>query len=196
MHTRGQQAGAVSPANPGSSAYAGDYVAFQATNVASPGIKSGSALAFQGDLDSWTDVTKLSGYSNGLKHMFESNEHAKISFVTMPPAGVLPAAVPLAEDLSAGVPHEKDPEKSFRNGTQVGVSTYPLDPLNIRTEMDESADEHHTRYGVAPVFKGITVYLVPLVPGQVYQLCSRALTKVPHIYLIVLGIFSKRVIYQ
>ena len=30
----------------------------------------------------------------------------------------------------------------------MGVSTYPDDPLNIRTDTDESADEHHTLYGV------------------------------------------------
>ncbi len=40
VHTRGQQAGALSPANPGSSAAAGDSVAFQATNVASSGFKN------------------------------------------------------------------------------------------------------------------------------------------------------------
>ncbi len=42
VHTRGQQAGAVSPANPGSSAAMGDSVALQATNVASSGLKNGS----------------------------------------------------------------------------------------------------------------------------------------------------------
>ncbi len=44
VHTRGQQAGAVSPANPGSSAAAGGSVAFQATNVASSGFKNGSNM--------------------------------------------------------------------------------------------------------------------------------------------------------
>ncbi len=39
VHTRGQQVGAVSPANPGSSAAVGDSVAYQATNVASSGLK-------------------------------------------------------------------------------------------------------------------------------------------------------------
>ncbi len=48
----------------------------------------------------------------------------------------------------------EDPEKSFHNGTQVGVSTYPDDPLNIRTDTDESADEHHTRYGVGTSIQG------------------------------------------
>ena len=47
VHTRGQQAGAVSPANPGSSAAAGDSVAFQATNVASSGLKNGSNMHTQ-----------------------------------------------------------------------------------------------------------------------------------------------------
>ncbi len=42
VHTRGQQAGTVSPAKTGSSAAAGDSVAFPATNVASPGTKNGS----------------------------------------------------------------------------------------------------------------------------------------------------------
>ncbi len=39
VHTRGQQGGAGSLANPGSSAAAGDSVAFQATNVAFSGLK-------------------------------------------------------------------------------------------------------------------------------------------------------------
>ncbi len=42
VHTRGQQAGALSPANPGSSAAAGDSVTIQATNVASSGLINGS----------------------------------------------------------------------------------------------------------------------------------------------------------
>ncbi len=44
VHTRGQQAGAVSPANPGSSAAVGDSVAFQDTNVACSGLKNGSPM--------------------------------------------------------------------------------------------------------------------------------------------------------
>ncbi len=44
VHTRGQQAGALSPANPGSSAAAGNSVAFQATNVASSGFTDDSQL--------------------------------------------------------------------------------------------------------------------------------------------------------
>ncbi len=44
VHTRGQQAGAVSSANHGSSAAVGDSVAFQATNMASFGLKNGSTM--------------------------------------------------------------------------------------------------------------------------------------------------------
>ncbi len=39
-------------------------------------------------------------------------------------------------------------------GTQVGVSTYSDDPLYIRTDTDESRDEHHTRYGVGTGIRG------------------------------------------
>ncbi len=35
------------------------------------------------------------------------------------------------------------------------VSTYPDDPLKIWTDMDESADEHHTQYGVGTCIRGV-----------------------------------------
>ena len=68
VHTRGQQAGAVSPANPGSSSATGNSVAFQAANVASFGLKNGSN----------TQSLHLSGTP-----------------VEVPLVGDLPAAVPL-----------------------------------------------------------------------------------------------------
>ncbi len=42
----------------------------------------------------------------------------------------------------------EDPEKSFPNGTQMGVSTYPDDPLHIWMDTDES------RYGVGTGIRG------------------------------------------
>ncbi len=36
----------------------------------------------------------------------------------------------------------------------MGVSTYSDDPFHIRTDMDESGDEHHTRYGVGTGVRG------------------------------------------
>ncbi len=34
------------------------------------------------------------------------------------------------------------------------MSTYSDDPLHIRTDTDESGDEHHTRYGVGTGIRG------------------------------------------
>ncbi len=109
VHTRGQQAGAVSPANSGSSAAADDSVAFQATNMACSGLKNGSN----------TQSLRLS-----------------ITPTSGRPASGLNAA-------QKGVL-----EKPSCIGTQVGVSTYSDDLLQVRTDTDESGDEHHTRYGV------------------------------------------------
>ncbi len=47
----------MSAANPGSSAATGDSFAFPATNVASPGTKNGSAMAFSGGHDNRAAVT-------------------------------------------------------------------------------------------------------------------------------------------
>ncbi len=115
VHTRGQQARAVSPANPA----AGNSVAFQATNVASSGLKNGSN----------TQSLHLSGT----------------------PAGGRPASGSAAGGNAArpGVL-----ERPARNGTQVGVSTYSDDPFHIRTDTNESGDEHHDRYGVSSGIRG------------------------------------------
>ncbi len=119
VHTRGQQAGAVSPANPGSSTAAGDSVAFQATNVASSGLKAGPT----------SQSLHLSGTPTSGS-----------------PASGSPAGRTAAQQ---GVL-----EKSTCIGTQIGVSTCSDDPLHIRTDTDESGDEHHTQYGVGTGIRG------------------------------------------
>ncbi len=123
VHTRGQQAGAVSPANPSSSAADDD-------SFASPGIKNGVAKAFLGGQDDRTAYQmntqriRLSGNSTSGNSASGNSARAEIL------------------------------ERSSRIGTHVGVSTYPDDPLNIQTDTDESADEHHTRYGVDTNIRG------------------------------------------
>ncbi len=46
------------------------------------------------------------------------------------------------------------PERSSHIGTHVGVATYPDNKLMFRTDTDESADEHHMRYGVSTDIRG------------------------------------------
>ena len=117
VHTRGQQAGAVSPANPGSSAAAGDSVTFQATNVASSGLKNGSN----------TQSLRMSGIP------------ASGSPTSGGPAG--------GTSVTAQQPLNREFWKSH-HALAPKVSTYPDDPLHIRTDIDESGDKHHTQYRV------------------------------------------------
>ncbi len=66
VQTTGQQAAALSPANPGSSAAAVDSVAFPATNVASPGTKNVSAKTFPEGHDNPVAVTSCLDAQTGL----------------------------------------------------------------------------------------------------------------------------------
>ncbi len=62
-----------------------------------------------------------------------------------------PAEVPLAEYPPAEVLHVW---KVPCIGTHVGLSSYSDVPLTLRTDTDESADEHHMRYGVSTGIRG------------------------------------------
>ncbi len=145
MYTRGQQAGAVSPASTSSSAAAGDSVAYPATNVASPGTKNGSGMAFSGGHDSRAAMTSCLDTRMGLTtHLSQTNMQG----------------FRLSGNSTSGISTSRSsacvesPEKSSCIGTHVDVSTYPDDPLMIWTDTDESADEHHTRYGVSTSIRG------------------------------------------
>ncbi len=129
VHTRGQQAGALFPINPGSSAAVGDSVVFQATNVASSGLKNGST----------TQSLHLSGTP------------ASGSPASGGPAGGRPAS---GGPTGGNAAQQGVLEKSTCICTQIGVSTYSDDPHHIRTDTDESGDEYHTRYGVCTGIRG------------------------------------------
>ncbi len=93
------------------------------------------------------------------------------------PAGGRSASGNSASDNAA---RAEDPEKSSLIGTQVGVSTYPDDPLNVRTDMDESADEHNTRYGVGTGIRGDSSEFGASGARLGLRLCCWVLTKVPN----------------
>ncbi len=126
VNTRGQQAGALSPTNPGSSVAAGDSVAFQATTVASSGFKDDSPS--QNLHPSGTPASGRAASSSA------ASDRAASGNATKP--GVLERPAPI--------------------GTQVGVSTYSDDLFYTRTDTDESGDEHpmSTRYGVGSGIRG------------------------------------------
>ncbi len=126
VHTRGQQAGAVSPTNPGSSAAAGNSVVFQVTNVASSGLSTTQSLRPSG--------TPASG-----------------SPASRGPAGRSPAS---RGTTGGNAAQQGVLEKPSCIGTQVGVSTYSDDLYHTRRDTDESGDEHHTRYGVGTGVRG------------------------------------------
>ena len=137
----GGEGRAVSHANPGSSAAAGDSVAFTATNMAYPGTKHDSAKAFPEGHDYRVAVTSCPDARVGLTTHLSQTGTRNISISGNSSSCNSASGNSTSGNSASG--NSAFPE--FRKGhLGVGVSTYPDNELMFWTDTDESADEHHT----------------------------------------------------